>query len=92
LKLNGNYQFLVHADNINILDGSLRTIEENTAALIVASKEVGIDKTKYMVVSRDQNAGQSHTRNIHNSSFEKVVVFRYLGRNLNNSKFYAGRN
>ena len=36
---------------------------ENTEAWVVASKEIGLeinDKTKYMVMSRDQNAGQSH--------------------------------
>ena len=39
------------------------TIKENTEALIVASKEirieVNVDKIKYMVTSRDQNAGRS---------------------------------
>jgi len=56
LKLNGTYQLLVHADNVNILGGSLCTLKEKTAALVVASKEVGLDKTKHMVMSRDQNA------------------------------------
>jgi len=41
--------------------------------LIVASKEIGLevnaDKTKYMVTSRDQIAGQSHSMKIENSSF-----------------------
>jgi len=40
---------------------SVHTIKENTESLVVASKEIGLevnaDKTKYMVVSRDQNAG-----------------------------------
>jgi hypothetical protein len=44
--------------------------------LVVASKEnvleVNADRTKYMVMSRDQNAGQSHNIKIHNSSFERV--------------------
>jgi hypothetical protein len=92
LKLNRAHQLLVYADNIKILGGSLRNIEENTAASVVTSKEIGLDKTKYMVMSRDQNAGQTHTRNIDNSSFEKVGVFRYLGHNINKSKFYSGRN
>ena len=42
----------------------MRTIKEKAGALLVASKEIGLvvnaDKTKYMVVSRDQNAGGSH--------------------------------
>ena len=41
--------------------------------MVVASKENGLkvnaDKTKYMVMSRDQSAGQSHNIRINNSSF-----------------------
>ena len=40
------------------------------------------DKTKYMVMSRDQNAGRSHSIKIDNSSFEKVEEFNYLATNL----------
>jgi hypothetical protein len=57
-------------------------------ALIVDSKEIGLevnaDKTKYMVMSRDQNAGKSHSMKIDNSSFERVEEFKYLGTNLTN--------
>jgi hypothetical protein len=53
-------------------------------ALIVASKETGLevnaDKTKCMVMSRDQNAGRSHSMKIDNSSFGRVEEFKYLGR------------
>jgi len=65
LKLNGTLQLLVYADDINILGGSVHTVKKNAEALIVASKEIGLevnaDITKYMVMSRDQNAGQSHS-------------------------------
>ena len=61
LKLNGTHQLLVYADDVNILEGSVHTVKENAEALIVASKEIGLevyaDTTKYMVMSRDQNAG-----------------------------------
>jgi len=61
LKLNGTHQLLVYADDINILGGSIYTIKENKEALVVASKEIRLDvnddKTKYLVMSRDQNAG-----------------------------------
>jgi len=54
----------------------------------VASKELGLeviaDKTKYMGMSRDQNAGRSHTIKADNSSFERVEPFRYYGTTLTN--------
>jgi len=37
-----------------------------------------------MVISRDQNARQSHDMNTDNSSFEKVEEFKYLGITLTN--------
>ena len=41
---------MIKADDINLLGGSLHTIKENAEALIVASKEIGLevnaDKTK----------------------------------------------
>jgi len=47
--------------------------------LVGASKETGrevkADETKYIVMSRDQNAGRSHKINTDNSSFEKVEKF-----------------
>ena len=65
LKLNGTHQLLVYTDDVNILGGSVHTVNENAEALVVASKEIGLevnaDKTKYMVMSRDQNAGRSHS-------------------------------
>jgi hypothetical protein len=55
-------------------------------ALVVTSKETGLevnaDKTEYMVMSRDQNAGRSHNIKIHKSSFGKVEEFKYLGTTL----------
>jgi len=90
LKLNGTHQFLVYADDVNILGGSVHTIKENAEALVVASKTVGLevnaDKTKYMVMSQNQNAGQSHTMKCDNtcSSFKRVEEFKYLGTTLTN--------
>ena len=88
LKLNGKHQLLVYADDVNILEGSAHTVKENAGALIVVSKETGLevnaDKSKYMAMSRDQNVGQSHSMKIDNNSFERVEEFRYLGKTLTN--------
>ena len=35
-----------------------------------------------MVMSRDQNAGRIHSVRIHNSTFESVKEFKYLGTTL----------
>jgi len=36
------------------------------------------DKTKYMIMSRDQNAGRSHSMKTDNISIERVEDFKYL--------------
>jgi hypothetical protein len=57
LKKTHNYSVLalVYADDVNILEGSVHIMKENAEALVVASKEIGleinVDKTKYMVMS-----------------------------------------
>jgi hypothetical protein len=87
LKLNGTHQLLVYVDDVNILGASVHTTQKNIVALVVGSKEIGLEvnaekKTKYMVMPRDQNAGRSHGIKIDNSSFERVEEFRYLGTHL----------
>jgi hypothetical protein len=88
LKLNGTHQLLGYAYDVNILAGSVHTTEKNTEALVVASKksglEVNADKTKYMVMSRVQNAGQSHSIKNDSSSFEMVAELKCSGTTLTN--------
>ena len=71
LKLNGTHQLLAYADDVNILGGSAHTVKKNAAALVAATKETGLevnpDKTKYMIMSRDQNAGRGHSMKIDNN-------------------------
>jgi len=61
-------------------------MKRNTEPLLVGSKEMGLevnaDKTKYMVMSRDQTAGRSHNIKTDNSSFERVEEFKCLGTTL----------
>ena len=60
----------------------IHTINKNTETLVVASKEIGLevnaDKTKYMVMVRDQNAGPSHNIKTDSSFFEWVEQIKYL--------------
>jgi hypothetical protein len=42
------------------------------------------DKTKYMVMSRDENAGRSRSIKIDNIFFEIMEGFKYLGATLTN--------
>ena len=57
-------------------------LAHNREVLVVVRKEIGqevnVDKTKYIVMFRVQNAGGSHNRKIDNSSFERVEEFKYL--------------
>jgi hypothetical protein len=83
LKLNDTHQILVYTDDVNILVGSVHSAKKNTEALVVASKKIGLkvnaEKTMYMIMSRDQNAGQNHNIKAYNKSFERVEQFKYLG-------------
>jgi hypothetical protein len=96
LKLNAIHKLLVNANGVNILGGSVgtRTIEKSTEALVVASKEIGVqvnaDKIKHMVIPGDQIAGRSHNIKTDTSSFEKVERVQTFGNNLNKSKFLTG--
>jgi hypothetical protein len=86
LKLNGTHQFQLYAGDVNILGGSGCTTKKNLKALVVSSKKFGLDvnadKSKYMVMSQDQNAGQSHRMKTGNSSFERVEQFKCLRTTL----------
>ena len=81
LKLNGTHQLLVYADDVNILGGSVHTMQKNAKTLVVACRAIGLevnaDTTKYVVTFRDQNAGQSHSIKIDKNSFEMKEEFKY---------------
>jgi len=65
---------------------SVHNIKKIIETLVFASKENGLevnaDKTKYMVLSRDQNSWPSHNIKTDNSTFESVEHFEYLGKTI----------
>ena len=72
--------------SFNILGGSIHTLKENAETLVAATREIGLEvnanKTKYKVMSREQNAGRIHSGRIDNSTFDWVEEFKYLGTTL----------
>jgi len=86
LKLNGILQLLAYVNDVNILGRSIHMLKENAEALVAATREIGLeisaDKTKYMVMSREQNAGRNQCVRINNSTFQRVEEFKYLGTTI----------
>ena len=62
--------------------------KENAEVLVAATWEIRLeisaDKTKYMDMSRDQNAGRNHSVRIDISTLERVEEFKYLETTLTN--------
>jgi hypothetical protein len=85
LKLDGTHQLPAYADDVNLLGYNIDTIKKN---LVDANKEVGleinVEKTMYMLLSRQQNVDQIRDIKIANSSFENVSQFQYLGTTVTN--------
>jgi hypothetical protein len=81
LKLRCTHRFLGYAVNVNIWGGSVHTTKKKTEAMTVTSKkdigpEVNAEKTKYLVMSPAQHAGQNHNVNTGNKSSERVEEFK----------------
>jgi hypothetical protein len=80
--LNVTHQLLLFDDDVNVLGDNIDTIKKNTETLTDASKvglEVNAEKTKYMLLSHHQKAGQNHDIKTANRSFENLAQFKYSG-------------
>jgi hypothetical protein len=75
MKLSATQQLLA-ADDVNLLSDSMSIINKSTDTPINASREVGveinIERTKYMLVSRHQNAAHNRDIKILNRLFGNV--------------------
>jgi hypothetical protein len=81
LKLNSTEQLLVYADDVNILGGIVHNVNGKTEALVVTSKEIGLEEnadTTKTWSCLESNAGRRDNIRTDNSSFERVEQFKYL--------------
>ena len=66
LSLNGLNQLFVYADDVDLIGDDIDALQSNTDVLVEACVEIGllvnIDKTKYMITSR--NTGNEGNKNI----------------------------
>jgi len=64
------------------------TVDKSIVTYLSQSQS-SADKTKYMIMSRDQNAGRIHSVRIDSSTFERVEEFKYLGTPVTNQNSIA---
>jgi hypothetical protein len=85
MKLNGTRRLLAYADDVNVLGYNIDTIHKNR------NKEVGLDmnveKTKHMLLSYHQKAGQNCDMEIAYRLFENMSQFKYFGRIVTNQNW-----
>ncbi|KAJ4447002.1 hypothetical protein ANN_08990 [Periplaneta americana] len=89
LELNGLHQLLVYADDVNMLGENPQTVRENTGILLEASKEIEMEKFKYLGATvtnindtREEIKDRINTGNACYYSVEKLLSSSLLSKNL----------
>jgi hypothetical protein len=80
LEFNGTHQLLVYTDDVNLLEGGINIIKENTEALLETGKdvcpEINAEKKKHKIMSRHPCSELNQNIRIANESFENVAKFK----------------
>jgi len=83
-----NNRLCVYPKGINLPGEKTNSKNKNSEALLLASNEVHLEvnaqKTKYIFMFHEQNAGQSHNTNTGYKSFANVAKLKYLAIILRN--------
>jgi hypothetical protein len=80
LQLNGEYQLLVYADNVNLLTDNIDTRKKITETIIDTNEGIGLEVN---AVSSPE-CRENYNFKIDNRSFENVTQFKYLEMKVTN--------
>jgi hypothetical protein len=80
--LNWTHQFLISADDADLLGENTNTIKKGTEAALYSTK-----KNEYIFMSPHWNEGPSHNIKITNKSFENVAKFKYFRAPMINEEY-----
>jgi hypothetical protein len=90
LKLNGIYQLLIYANDVNLLGGNIDTIKKSIDNLIDDCKDIGLEvntertKNTCILLSHHQNSGENHDMKVANICFDNGAQIKYLGTRVTN--------
>jgi hypothetical protein len=74
----------ISADDFNLMGENKHTIKKNTESVLVSNQEFRLEeiseKTKYLVMSSEQDTRRDHNVNTGNTCVEILEYFKYMGR------------